>query len=322
MTTYMPERFDDIPDLTYNAQPVNMAHVAYERTRIDELEKELSQKNDPTYRAAFEAPALPPRYTEHETDDTAVKALGKDLVNRLAYVERNRSEYEVQTVDFLAMVSRRKQDEADYQSRLFQSVENGDDIPDPVDHQDLTPLHRQLNKLEGAIAVGAKVAHESRAKLDAAYQDLYASDSYRKWADKEISKRTQDAVKALELLRIALDSRASVIGKLPDAFADSDGVAFVRPVNLGRGGMDPYAEDKKEVSLSEALSKIESVTIPGDGIRKWSKAQLSDDELESYADRSAKSKAAREDTRTSEQKRQDADNERHSRYLGNGGMPK
>ncbi|MFE9435474.1 hypothetical protein [Streptomyces sp. NPDC006640] len=320
MTTYMPERFDDIPDLTYNAQPVNMGHVAYERTRIDQLEMELKQKSDPTYRAGFEAPALPNGYTEHETDDSAVKVAGKELTNRLEYVERNRSEYEVQTVDFIAMVARRKQVESDYQARLVQSVAAGEDIPDPVDHEDLGPLHKQLNKLENAITVGAKVAHESRDKLDAAYQDLYASDSYRKWADKEISKRTQDAAKALELLRTALDSRASVIGRLPDAFTDSDGVAFVQPVKLGRGGLDPYAEEEKEVSLGEALSKIESATIPGDGIRKWSKSQLSDEELESYADRSAKSKANREDTRTNEERKRDSENERYASYLDGGGI--
>ncbi|MGV9569012.1 hypothetical protein ACWDRX_05080 [Streptomyces nigra] len=322
MTTFMPEPFNDVPDLTYGAQSVSMAHVAYERTRIDQLEQELKQKSDPTYRAGFEFPALPNPYSEHETDSAEVKALGTELTNRLEYVERNSSGWEVQTVAFQGAVSRRTQDEADYQARLTRAVESGDDIPDPVEHEDLGPMHKELNKLENAIRVGARIAHDTRAKLDAAYLDLYASDSYRKWADREISKRTQDAVKALELLRTALTSREAVIGKLPNAFTDSDGVAFVQPVNLGRGGMNPYGQEENPITTTKALDHLHSVTIPGDGIRKWSKAQLSDDELEDYADRAAKAKAEREDTRTAEQKQQDAENERLSRYLGNGGVLK
>jgi hypothetical protein len=147
MTTYMPERFDDIPDLTYGAQPVNIAHIQNERTRIDQLEFLLKQKSDPTYRAAFEAPSLPAGYQEHKTDDAAVKAAGKDLTRRLEYVAKNLAEYEIQSVAFEGAVSSRKREEVDFQKRLNLAVENGEEIPDPVEHEDLAPYHRELDRL-------------------------------------------------------------------------------------------------------------------------------------------------------------------------------
>ncbi|WP_326788742.1 hypothetical protein [Streptomyces sp. NBC_00151] len=319
LDSFLPESMDDVADLSYGSQPASMAHIQSERNKF---QQELSQLKDPTYREPFEVPDLPAGYQEHKTDDDAVKEAGRDLTRRLEYVERNCSEWEIQNVDFLASVSRRKQVEADYQSRLNQAVENGEDIPDPVEHEDLSPLHKELNRLEAGIRVGAKVALESREKLDAAYEILWASSAYRRYFDKEMTALTENAAKATALYREARSAIDALVAKLPDAFADLDGVPFVVPVKLGFGGMDPYASGEKEVSLSEALSKIESATVPGDGIGKWKLDQLTEDEKQSYAERAARAKVEREDTRTSEQKRQDADNERHARYLGNGGVLK
>ncbi|WP_327724755.1 hypothetical protein [Streptomyces europaeiscabiei] len=287
LDSYLPKPLDGIPDLSYGSQSVSQADLINERHR---LESELRAIKDPTFREPFEAPALPNGYAEHETDDSAVKALGQELTKRIAYVQNNLSDHESAVIAFQAAVDKRSQDEAEYQAALTQAVEAGADIPDPVDHEDLAPLHKALSKLEGAITVGAKVAHESRAKLDQAYEELFASEEYRKWADREISKRTQDAAKALELLRTALSARESVLSNLPDAFADLDGVPYVQPVNLGRGGMDPYSSDQKSVSLSEALTKVESVTIPGDGIRKWKLDQLDEDEKQDYSERAARAR--------------------------------
>ncbi|MBK3628044.1 hypothetical protein JHN59_25015 [Streptomyces sp. MBT49] len=287
----MPERFDDIPDLTYTAQPVNMAHVAHERTRIDELEQELKQKSDPTYRAAFEAPDLPNGYTEHETDDAAVKAAGKELVSRLEYVERNRSEWEIQNADFVAKVSRRKQDEADYQSRVTKAVVNGADIPDPVEHEDLGPVHRELNKLESAITVGARVAHESRAKLDTAYRDLFASDSYRAWADKERDKRWADVRKAVDLVDIALSAIESINSKLPHPYGDKYGTPYEAPVERVYGGLNGFAEQQEDhkPTIREAVSILQEHEP-----KAYKLSQLDEDDKAHYALRSAEAKMDRE----------------------------
>ncbi|MFD3561644.1 hypothetical protein ACFWVU_18460 [Streptomyces sp. NPDC058686] len=321
LTAHMPKPMDDVPDLSYGSQPVFMGHLQAERNKI---EQELSQLKDPTYRADFEAPALPYGYQEHKTDDAAVKAAGKELAKRLEYVERNAAEWQIQTVAFQEAVSRRGLDEAEYQTRLTQAVENGEDVPDSVEHEDLAPLHKELNKLENAITVGARVAHESRDKLDAAYENLYASETYRRYADREIQALTDNAAKAVALLRDALASREVLVDRLPDAFADLDGVPFAEPVSrrnsLGVGGMDPYGGDGAVVfSLGDALAKLESVTIPGDGIRPWKLDQLDDEEKQDYAERAARAKVERQDTRTPVEKRQDIENQRYADYLDSGG---
>ncbi|MFE7837842.1 hypothetical protein ACFU53_17895 [Streptomyces sp. NPDC057474] len=280
MTTFMPERFDDIPDLTYSAQPVNMAHVAYERTRIDQLEQELKQKSDPTYRAIFEAPALPDSYTEHEIDDATVKAAGKDLTRRLEYVAKHLAEHEVQSVAFQQTISRRKRDEADYQARLTQAVENGENIPDPAEHDDLTPLHKELTKLENAIKVGANVAHESRAKLDSAYLDLWASEPYRKWADRDRDKRWADYRKAVDLVNTALSAIESINSKLPHPYGDENGIPFEAPVNLGRGGLDPNTQGQAKPTIREALSILTQHQV-----KAYKLAQLDSDQKQDYSER-------------------------------------
>ncbi|MFI5962834.1 hypothetical protein ACIA8J_11745 [Streptomyces asoensis] len=295
LDSFLPKPLDGVRDLSYGAQSVSRADLITERHR---LEAELRAIKDPTFREPFEPPSLPVGYVSHETDSTEVKALGDELNERLRFVRKSLTEHESTVLIFQAAVEKRSQDEADFRAALTLAIEAGKDIPEPVDHEDLTPLHKSLSKLEGAITVGVKVADESRAKLDEAYEDLYASAEYRGWADKELAKRTQDAVRALELLRTALGARESVLSNLPDAYADLDGVPFVEPMarrnRLGFGGMDPYSSNEKSISVEEALSKVESVTIPGDGIRKWSKSQLSNEELEDYADRAAFEKIERD----------------------------
>ncbi|MHC5261291.1 hypothetical protein ACYSUO_25695 [Streptomyces sp. UC4497] len=323
----MPKRYDDLPDLHPNAQPASMGHIQVER---EKFENEIKQLKDPTYRKGFLTPAPPYGYQEHETDSKDVKTLGQELNKRLEYVSRSEAEWQVQSVAFQETISRRKQDETDYQSRLKAAIEAGEEVPEPIEHEDLAPLHKELNKLENAITVGTTVAHESRAKLDQAYQDLYSSAVYRTWAEKEMEQRTKDAVKALGLLRDALNARDAVVGKLPDAFADINGVEFVsvaqRRNSLGFGGMDPYASDNPSFSLADALAKVESATIPGDGIRKWSKSQLDESEKENYADRAARAEVERNDTRTPEEKRETAKQAAHDAsyfgYLDNGGTLK
>ncbi|WP_215448597.1 hypothetical protein [Streptomyces sp. ATCC 21386] len=287
LDSFLPKPLDGVPDLSYGAQSVSQADLINERHR---LEAELRAIKDPTFREPFEAPTLPLGYVSHETDSEGVKVLGQELDKRLSFVQKSLSDHEAELIAFQAAVDKRSQDEAEYQAGLTRAVEAGADIPEPVDHEDLAPLHKLLTKLENGITVGAKVAHDSRIKLDEAYEELFASEEYRKWADREISKRTQDAAKALELLRTALGARESVLSNLPNAYADRDGVPFVEPVKLGRGGMDPYSSDQKSVSLSEALSKVESVTIPGDGIQKWKLDQLDEDEKQDYAERAARAK--------------------------------
>ncbi|MFE0131768.1 hypothetical protein ACFWY6_09340 [Streptomyces sp. NPDC059037] len=291
LESYMPKPMDDVPDMSYGAQPISMGHLVQER---DKFERELSQLKDPAYREPFELPTLPAGYQEHKTDDAAVKAAGKELNQRLSYIQKNSDEYEIQLAEFQGAVSRRAKNEADYQARVATAVEAEEDIPDPVEHENLPPLHKELNKLENAITVGVKIAHESRAKLDEAYENLYSSEPYRKWADKEIAALTENAAKAVALLREVLASREALVAKLPDAFADLDGVPFIEPVarrnSIGFGGMDPFSGEEKSVSLGEALAKLESVTIPGDGIRPWKLDQLNEEERQVYAERAARAK--------------------------------
>ncbi|WP_405916273.1 hypothetical protein [Streptomyces sp. NBC_00728] len=290
MTTYMPERFDDIPDLTYSAQPVNMAHVAHERTRIDELEQELRQKSDPTYRTGFEFPNLPDPYSGHETDSEEIKALGKELTSRLEYVERNSSGWEVHSVAFQDAVSRRKRDEVDYQSRLTQAVENGDDVPDPVEHEDFGPLHNELNKLENAMRVGAKIAHDTRARLDAAYVDLWESESFRKWADKERDKRWADVRKAVDLLDTALSAIEGINSKLPHPFGDEYGISYDAPAERAYGGLNGFAEQQdRKVTIREAVSVLQEYEPA-----TYKLTQLDDVDKANYAERAARAKVDRE----------------------------
>ncbi|WP_330279779.1 MULTISPECIES: hypothetical protein [unclassified Streptomyces] len=293
----MPETFNpildfDVPSLEYRDQPVNQAHVNQLERENRKLADKLDYLTDPTKRKPFEIPSLAVGYQEHSTDDTGVKKVGAELTKRLSYVEKQIDSHQIQMVAFLDSVARRATNEQDHEKALIAAVEAGKDAPAPIVHDDLSGSHAELNRLESAITTGARLAHETRDVLELEYQRLYRTESYRVWANKEIEQRNKDAAKAAALLREALSARDAVINKLPNAFADPDGVAFVEPVKLGRGGMDPnvIAGSAAEFTTGDALAKLESVTIPGDGIRKWSVSQLTEDEKQDYARRAAQAK--------------------------------
>lgn len=317
MTYGNPETFADLPDRAFYPAPANQGHVQEVERQNRILEEKVNYLSDPTLRKPFEIPDLPAGYQEHKTDDAAVKAAGKDLTSRLDYVKKQIGIHSVDLASFEIAVSQRAANEAEYQSRLTQAVENGEDIPDPVDQEDLTPLHKELNKLESAITVGTRVAHESRIKLNDAYEILYASESYRKWADSEKDKRWADFAKAVELASAALAVIEGIDGKLPHPYGDENGILFEAPVNLGRGGLDPNARGQAKPSIRGALN-----VLAQNEVKAYKLSQLDDEEKQDYAERAARAKVEREDTRTPEEKRQDAESERYADYLDNGGVLK
>ncbi|MFJ1808718.1 MULTISPECIES: hypothetical protein [unclassified Streptomyces] len=324
----MPETFNpildfDVPSLEYRHQPVNQAHVNQLERENRKLADKLEYLTDPTKRKPFEIPALPAGYQEHSTDDAGVKKAGTELVKRLAYVGRQIDSHQIQMVAFLDSIAQRSTAEQAYEKALTAAVEAGKDAPAPITHDDLSGLHAELNRLESAIATGARLAHEARRVLDSEYERLYRTDAFSRYSDKEATALTEDASKAVALLREIFSRRDALLSKLPDAFADLDGVPFVVPVKLGRGGLDPnVTAGGATFSIGEALAKLEAATIPGDGIRKWSVSQLTEEEKSDYADRAARAKVDREDTRTAGERNQDFENERYANYLDNGGRLK
>jgi hypothetical protein len=322
--TYSPKIDFDVPSLEYKDQTVNQAHLIEVARKNKELQSQLDYLTDPTKRKPFEIPALPAGYREHaSTDDSGVKKAGTELVKRLEYVGKQIDAHQIQMVAFLDSVAQRSPAEQAYEKALTAAVEAGKDAPAPITHGDLSGAHAELNRLESAITTGARLAHETRSFLDSEYQRLYRTDAYCRYSDKETATLTENAAKAVALLREILSSRDALLNKLPDAFSDSDGVPFVEPVKLGSGGLDPnLIAGGTAFSIGDALAKLEAATIPGDGIRKWSVSQLDEDEKEDYAARSARAKIEREDARTHEEKWRDTENEHYSRYFDNGGMLK
>ncbi|MFM9695809.1 hypothetical protein [Streptomyces europaeiscabiei] len=284
-TSYMPERFDDIPDMGFNKAPANQGHISELERKNRLLEEKVRYLSDPTYRKPFDAPALPSAYSEHPTDGKGVKDTGAKLNSLIEYVVKKMDSQAIQIVALQDKVSQRSRDEENYQVQVSAAVKAGEDAPAPAAHEDLTPMHTELNRLEVAIIAGVDLAQEARSALDDEYERLYRTSEFRAWADKERDKQWAAVRKAADLADIALSAIESINSKLPYPHGDENGIPFEAPVNLGRGGLDPNTQGQAEPTIREALSILAQYEVEA-----YKLSQLDDDQKQDYAERAARHK--------------------------------
>ncbi|WP_405627827.1 hypothetical protein OG933_17955 [Streptomyces sp. NBC_00016] len=316
-TSYEPERFNDIPDMAFNRAPANQGHISELERRNRLLEAKVEYLSDPTKRKDYVCPELPSAYFDHPTDDSGVIEAGAKLNKTLDYVSKQIDSHTVQMVEFNAAVTSLRKAESDYQKALTQSIEDGKEAPD-FETEDLSPRHRALDKLEAVISAGVRKAEIEAAILQDEYSRLFASQAYRAWADKERDKRWADYRKAVDLVNTALSAIESINSKLPHAFGDEYGIPFEAPAERVYGGLNGFAEQQDyKPTIREAVSILQEHEP-----KAYRLSQLDEDDKAHYALRSAEAKIEREDSRTSEEKWQDADNANYSHYIASGGILK
>lgn len=272
----------------------NNANMTPEQNEVWKLKQELNRRDDPTYRDPFNIPEAPSGYVSHETDDQGVKDAAKAFIAASNYLAKQVTEYTIQEIAFEAAIADQRKTLADYEAAVTKAVEAGKDAPDYPDLRpdDLKAIHRTMDGLELVIQTAAGKTAEAASKLRSERARLYASPTYHKWAEKELSRLTEELAEAAKAARDAASEREAIIGNLPDAFADLNGVAFKEPVKLGNNiASSPY---KDAASLDEALDVVWNAAIPGDGIRPWKADQLSPEAREDYETRAATAKVKRD----------------------------
>ncbi|MEU3394992.1 hypothetical protein [Streptomyces albidoflavus] len=314
-------------NMMYSNSPASQVDLNNAAQKIRQLEDQLARQNDPEKRKFYSLPALPSEYLSHSTDDQGVKEVGERLNKALGFVLDRVTEYDTRCEEFREKVEARRKAKAEHQELISQAIETGERVS-PLSLEDLAPVHAVLDSLEDELRVGVRKANECASRLTEEYQRLYATEDYRKFAEKEAEKHSQALAKAIELARKALASRSAVLGTLPDAHADVNGVDFVpvpRSNGLGFGGMDPFGNSSKPITADSALEHLEDLSVPGEGIRKWSLSQLDEEEKKSYAKRAAKAKVDREAGVTkqelAERERNSAQVARMQAVFDDGGIP-
>ncbi|WP_328298742.1 hypothetical protein OG389_13625 [Streptomyces sp. NBC_00435] len=286
-------------------------HEAFQASKDAALAMERMK---PTYRPRFDMPEIPASYQPHSTDDKGVKDAGKALDNAVAYLSRNAEAHEAAATAFGEVVNERRTAIAEYESAVSEAVSKGMDAPEypELDEKALTAAHRELNKLETVIPAAAGKADDAVSAFAAERSRLRATATYRKWADKEAATKNEAAVKALNALREALAERDTILGTLPDAFSDMNGVPFqeLRSGNtFGSGGL--AGSSAGPASLGDSLAFVEAAVTPGEGVSPWMPSQLPPEAREEYAGRVAHSKIDHNAARKAEQSDRLADALQH-----------
>ncbi|MFI5760199.1 hypothetical protein ACIA8F_04575 [Streptomyces sp. NPDC051563] len=258
--------------------------------QIRALEAKLRRQSEPTHREAFKVPPTASAYDPHSTDDGGVKTAGKNLDKARAYLSDLLTEHAARQAEFATAVEGRHRSLTKHQEAVSAAVQAGKPLPPaPAPAMNDTALitaHSSLDRLEAGIPVAAENVAARAAELASERERCWATPAYRKWADKELQRLTDEVATAVQTIRGSLAARKSIISHLPDACADLDGVEFKRLGNrLGTGGLNPGGNNG--VSAAEALEKISEMATPGKGVRYWMASQLSPAERENYEQRKA-----------------------------------
>lgn len=256
--------------------------------QIRALEAKLRRQSEPTHRDAFEPPEVGAGYEPHSTDDAGVKTAGKSLDKARAYLADLLAERAAFQAEFDTAAAGRHRLLAEHQEAVSAAVQAGKPLPPApaLDDACLTASHGSLDRLEAGIPVAAENVATRAAELISERGRCWATPAYRKWADKELQRLTDEIAADVQTIRDSLAARKVITSNLPDPFADLDGVVFKRVGNrLGTGGLNPGGNHG--ITTAEALEKIAATATPGAGIRPWMASQLSPAERENYEQRKA-----------------------------------